>query len=209
MKKTTLLRKAIMDRRAVVVPGAHDALSAKVIEQLRLRGDSDLGLRTGRQHPRQAGRRPGANERRPGHDLEHRPGGGHSGDGRRRHRRRQRRQRRLDHRAADPDGHGGHEHRGPGVPQALRPHGRQGSDLGRGDGGQGPRLLRRAEPAGQGLHHQRPHRRLRRPAAWRKPSAAATCTWPPGPTWRSSTASAPARTSRRRSPASRARSRST
>jgi 2,3-dimethylmalate lyase len=32
MKKTTLLRKAIMDRRAVVVPGAHDALSAKVIE---------------------------------------------------------------------------------------------------------------------------------------------------------------------------------
>ncbi|MEN6457729.1 MAG: isocitrate lyase/PEP mutase family protein [Thermoguttaceae bacterium] len=33
MKKTTVLRKAIMDRRAVVVPGAHDALSAKVIEK--------------------------------------------------------------------------------------------------------------------------------------------------------------------------------
>lgn len=33
MKKTTILRKAIMKRRAVVVPGAHDALSAKVIEQ--------------------------------------------------------------------------------------------------------------------------------------------------------------------------------
>jgi 2-methylisocitrate lyase-like PEP mutase family enzyme len=33
MKNTTLLRKAIMKRRAVVVPGAHDALSAKVIEQ--------------------------------------------------------------------------------------------------------------------------------------------------------------------------------
>lgn len=32
MKKTTVLRKAIMDRRAVVVPGAYDALSAKVIE---------------------------------------------------------------------------------------------------------------------------------------------------------------------------------
>lgn len=32
MKKTTILRKAIMDRRAVVVPGCHDALSAKVIE---------------------------------------------------------------------------------------------------------------------------------------------------------------------------------
>ncbi len=33
MKKTTVLRKAIMERRAVAVPGAHDALSAKVIEQ--------------------------------------------------------------------------------------------------------------------------------------------------------------------------------
>jgi 2,3-dimethylmalate lyase len=33
MKKTTILKKAILDRRAVVVPGAHDALSAKVIEK--------------------------------------------------------------------------------------------------------------------------------------------------------------------------------
>ncbi len=33
MKKTTVLRKAIMERRAVVVPGAHDALSARVIER--------------------------------------------------------------------------------------------------------------------------------------------------------------------------------
>ena len=33
MKKTTILRKAIMERRAVVVPGCHDALSAKVIEK--------------------------------------------------------------------------------------------------------------------------------------------------------------------------------
>jgi 2,3-dimethylmalate lyase len=33
MKATTLLRKAIMKRRAVVVPGAHDALSARVIEK--------------------------------------------------------------------------------------------------------------------------------------------------------------------------------
>ena len=33
MKKTTVLRKAIMERRAVVVPGCHDALSAKVIER--------------------------------------------------------------------------------------------------------------------------------------------------------------------------------
>jgi 2-methylisocitrate lyase-like PEP mutase family enzyme len=32
MKRTTALRKAIMARRAVVVPGCHDALSAKVIE---------------------------------------------------------------------------------------------------------------------------------------------------------------------------------
>ena len=33
MKTTSLLRKAIMERRAVVLPGAHDALSARVIEQ--------------------------------------------------------------------------------------------------------------------------------------------------------------------------------
>jgi 2-methylisocitrate lyase-like PEP mutase family enzyme len=32
LKKSTVLRNAIMDRRAVVLPGAYDALSAKVIE---------------------------------------------------------------------------------------------------------------------------------------------------------------------------------
>jgi methylisocitrate lyase len=32
MKKTTVLRNAIMARRAVAVPGCHDALSAKIIE---------------------------------------------------------------------------------------------------------------------------------------------------------------------------------
>ncbi len=32
MKKTTILKKAILERRAVTVPGCHDALSAKVIE---------------------------------------------------------------------------------------------------------------------------------------------------------------------------------
>jgi len=33
MKNTAILRKAIMDRRAVVVPGCHDALSARIIEK--------------------------------------------------------------------------------------------------------------------------------------------------------------------------------
>jgi len=33
VKRSTVLRKAIMDRRAVAVPGAHDALSAKTIEK--------------------------------------------------------------------------------------------------------------------------------------------------------------------------------
>ena len=33
MKESAVLRKAIMERRAVAVPGAHDALSAKVIEK--------------------------------------------------------------------------------------------------------------------------------------------------------------------------------
>jgi len=33
MKKTAILRKAIMERRAVVLPGCHDALSARIIEK--------------------------------------------------------------------------------------------------------------------------------------------------------------------------------
>ena len=33
MKDTAVLRKAIMERRAVVVPGCHDALSARIIEK--------------------------------------------------------------------------------------------------------------------------------------------------------------------------------
>jgi methylisocitrate lyase len=33
MKKTSVLRKAIMERRALVVPGCHDALSARIIQQ--------------------------------------------------------------------------------------------------------------------------------------------------------------------------------
>jgi methylisocitrate lyase len=33
MKKSTVLRRAIMERRAVAVPGCHDALSARVIEK--------------------------------------------------------------------------------------------------------------------------------------------------------------------------------
>src|SRR5512147_212028 len=33
MKKSEILRQAIMERRAVTVPGCHDALSAKVIEK--------------------------------------------------------------------------------------------------------------------------------------------------------------------------------
>jgi 2,3-dimethylmalate lyase len=35
MRKSTLLRKAIMERRALLVPGCYDALSARVIEQAR------------------------------------------------------------------------------------------------------------------------------------------------------------------------------
>jgi 2-methylisocitrate lyase-like PEP mutase family enzyme len=38
MKRTTILRKAIMERRAVTVPGAHDALSAKVIAKAGFEG---------------------------------------------------------------------------------------------------------------------------------------------------------------------------
>ena len=176
---------------------------------MRLRGHPNLRLRTGREHFGQAGRRPGANERRFGHDLEHRASGGHSRHGRRRHRRRQRRQRRLDHRTADPDGHGRHEHRGPDFSQALRPHGGQGSHLGRGDGRQDSRLRRREKPPGQGFHHQRPHRRFRRPGPRRGHSPLQPVS---GRRRRSGVHRRdqdPRRTSKRPSPRSRGRSRST
>jgi len=38
VKKTTVLRKAIMERRAVTLPGAHDAFSARVIERCGFEG---------------------------------------------------------------------------------------------------------------------------------------------------------------------------
>ncbi len=161
MKKTTTLRKAIMERRAVGAARLPRRLLRQDHRGLRLRGHPDLRLRPRRLAARQARRRPRADEGRARPDLEHRAGGEHPGDGRRRHRRRQRRQRRLDHGAADRDGRGRHEHRGPGLPEALRPHGRQGGDRRRGDGGQGQGLRRRPRSARPRLHHQRPHRRVR------------------------------------------------
>ena len=131
-----------MARRAVVVPGCHDALSAKVIEACgfeaiqisgyglaaSILGKPDVGLVQMKdvldttwniaqaiEHPRH---------------------------GRRGYRRRQCRQRRLDHRAADCHGRRGHEHRRPDLPEALRAHGRQRSHLRRGNGRQSQRLRR-------------------------------------------------------------------
>lgn len=34
MKKTTLLKKMILDPEILIMPGAHDALSARIIEQV-------------------------------------------------------------------------------------------------------------------------------------------------------------------------------
>ena len=162
MKRTKVLRKAIMERRAVAVPGCHDALSAKVIEKAGFEAIQVSGYGLA-----------GAFLAKPDVGLVRMKdvldltwniaqAVSHPGHGRHRHRRRQRRQRGLDHRAPRRHGRRRHEHRGPGLPQALRPHGRQGSHLGRGDGREDPGLRRRPRQARQGLHHQRPDRRLRR-----------------------------------------------
>ena len=197
MTKTSVLRKAIMERRAVVVPGCHDAFSAKVIEACGFEAIQISGFGLAGSLLAPARRRPGADEGRARPDLEHRAGREHPGDGRRRHRRRQRRQRRLDHRAADRDGRRGHEHRGPGVPEALRPHGGQGGDRRRGDGRQGEGLRRRPRPARPRLRPQRPHRRVRRRRARRGDPPLQRLPRRRAPTSPSSTASGPAPTSRR------------
>ncbi len=133
-----------MERRAVVVPGAHDALSAKVIEKCgfeaiqvsgygvagSLLGKPDVGLVQMKDVLDVTWNIAQAVE--------------HPGDGRRGHRRRQRGERGLDHRTADRHGRGRYEHRRPGVPQALRPHGGQGGHRRRRDGRQGEGLRRAA-----------------------------------------------------------------
>ena len=49
MKKTTVLRKAILERRAVVVPGCHDAFRApKSSNTCGFEAIADLRLRRGR-----------------------------------------------------------------------------------------------------------------------------------------------------------------
>jgi len=54
MKKSKILREAIMQRRAVVVPGCYDALSAKVIEKRLLKKQDSKPFKfpgSGWQHP--------------------------------------------------------------------------------------------------------------------------------------------------------------
>jgi methylisocitrate lyase len=46
MKKTTLLKKLILDKEILVMPGAHDALSAKIIEQVGFKAVTMGGLMT-------------------------------------------------------------------------------------------------------------------------------------------------------------------
>ncbi len=67
-----MLRNAIMERRAVAVPGAYDALSAKVMEMCAYRGHPGVGLWGGRLAFGQAGCGPSADEGRARCHLEHR-----------------------------------------------------------------------------------------------------------------------------------------
>ena len=142
--RASTLRAALQRKQALVVPGCHDALSAKIIESAgfeavqvsgfglagSLLGKPDVGLVDMKDILDITG-----------HIVACR---GDSRDGRHRYRRRQRHQRRRHHGAPDRDGRRRRQHRGPGLPQALRPHGRQAGDSRRRDGGQGPGDGRRA-----------------------------------------------------------------
>ncbi len=174
--RATILRETLERRLALVVPGAHDALSAKVIESCgfdaiqvsgfgvagSLLGAPDVGLVDMKDVLEQTER---IVERRRG-----------SRDGRHRYRRRQRNQRRPSHREADPDGGRRGQHRGPGIPQTLRPHGRQAGHPRRGNGRKGPRHGGCATAHAYRHRHQRPHRRLC--AVWPERSHPAVCAVP-------------------------------
>ena len=146
--------------RPLILPGAFDALSARLIKRAGFKayftgGFPTIGARWGLPdiglvalgeisaavHRHHGGERP-------------------AGDGRRR----QRLRRREEHRARAAHLRAarrlGDHVRGSGRAQALRPHRRQGRDPGRRDGGQDPRRV--AEQDEPRHLHPRPHRRARR-----------------------------------------------
>ena len=158
-----IIDKAVKEKRFLVVPGAHDALTARHHPEARLRDLFHRRLSGGRRALRRAGR--GAEGLRRNRGLRARHHGGLRPAGvRRRRRRLRRRQERGPHRAElrahgrqrDPD-------RGPAMAQALRPHGRQEGGADRDCRGQDQgRLLGAAS--------------TRRPGFWRAPTRARSTT---------------------------------
>ena len=143
----------------LLLPGAHDALSARLIERAgfdayviggyALVGSRyalpDLGLAGFGEMS--AGMRDIMSATRA------------AGTGRLRRRLRRRQERRAHAPRVRSDGRIGHLHGGPEGAEALRPHGRQGCDRCRNDGDQAARRSR--GPAEPRYFHHRPHRRAR------------------------------------------------
>ena len=209
MKKSQILRKAIMARRAVAVPGCHDALSAKVIEKAGFEAIQISGYGLA-----------GSYLAKPDVGL-------------------LRMKDVLDMSwnitqavtipvMADIDTGGGNAVNAAWVTERLIAMGLAGMNIEdqvfpkRCGHMAGKEVISAEEMAGkiracsavrrearQGLHHQRPDGRFRRDGPGRSHQSAATSTSRPGPTWPSSTASRAGPTSRRRSSRSRDRSPST
>ena len=158
-RMTTSLRTRLAQPGALVALGAHDGLTAKIAERAGVEalyhggyalaahhfGVPDVGL-VGRAEVVESVRRMRGGDR----PADHR---------RRRHRLRLRGRRLADGARARGRRRERRADRGPGLAQALRPHGGQGGDPGRGDGDQGARRRR-----GAAVRRDADHRPLRRAA---------------------------------------------
>ena len=128
MNRSTLLRRILQERRAVPVPGCHDALSAKVIESCDFEALQISGLGVAGSLLAKARRAWAcANQGCPRQCMEHLTGGRHTRHGRHRYGWGQCSQCSVDHGTPDRHWDRRDEHRGSGLPETMRPSERKGS----------------------------------------------------------------------------------
>ena len=193
MNERKKLRAIMAGKRLVLMPGAYDALSARIIEAEGFQALVAGGYAGGRQHAG-AGRHGAIQHARLCRPLRaHLRRGRAAGLRRRRHRLRRRQQCAADGARLRGGGRRRPVHQRPGVSQPLRLSAGQADRAGRADAGQGQGCARRA--ARSRPVHRRPHRRRGGRRHRTPPSRAASCSWTPAPTWRSPWASTPSRTS--------------
>ena len=197
------LRAIMAGKKLVLMPGAYDALSARIIEAegfeaIVAGGYAGVGRMLAQADMGQSNMRDYAEPLRP-----HLRRGRNPGLCRCRHRLRRRQQRAADGARLRGGGRRRPVHQRPGVPEPLRLSAGQADRAGRADAGQGQGRARRA-PRSRPVH-RRAHRRRRRRGRRKRRSRAASFSWRPAPTWRSRWASTPSRRSSGRCAKSRGR----